>query len=72
MIPALILVEIASEPSCAPTTLERSSSSSTLSPPIRIVEASASASSKSFIPVIYALPPVIGSLTDGTDTSSPS
>ena len=42
---AFKLVEIASTPNCAPTTLECSSSSSSFSPPIRMVEARLYASS---------------------------
>ena len=72
MIPALIDVAIASEPSWAPTTLERSSESSSLSPPIRILWASMLASVMERIPEIWALPPAILSFTFGTERSSPS
>ena len=54
IIPALILVEIASEPSCAPTTFDLNSSRASLSPPILMVDASCSALSASSIPVICA------------------
>ena len=46
------LVAIASSPSCAATTLERSSFNSSFRPPIRIVDARFSASSAFFIPEI--------------------
>ena len=72
MAPASRLLSIASLPSWAPTTLERSSSSSRLSPPIRMVDARFCASSKEAIPVITAFPSVIGSFTAGELTTSPS
>ena len=56
---AFILVDMASCPSFAPTTLLLSSSSSRESEPIRIVEARFFASSYEVIPVICAVPPVI-------------
>ena len=62
---AFRLVLIAALPSCAPTTLERSSSSSSFSPPIRMVEARESASSKVKLPVICAFPSVITAFTPG-------
>ena len=46
------LVEMASSPSCAATTLERSSLNSSFNPPIRMVDARFSASCASAIPVI--------------------
>ena len=57
---ALRLVEIASCPSFAPTTLLLNSTSSVLSEPIRMVEANCSAFSAVSIPVIVASPLVIG------------
>ena len=57
--PALRLVLIASEPSVAPTILERTCLSVRGSAPIRIVVASCSASSYVEILLISALPPVI-------------
>ena len=50
-------------PSCAPTTSELISFSSTFSPPIRIVEAILSASSYDILPVICARPFSITVLT---------
>ena len=50
--PAFRLVLSACSPSCAPTTFERNSSSSSFSPPIRIVDARLSASSYVKSPVI--------------------
>ena len=70
--PASRLFSIASLPSCAPTTLERSSSSSRLSPPMRMVEARFCASSKEAMPVITAWPSVMGSFTAGELTTWPS
>ncbi len=66
------LVRTASSPSCAPTTFERSSESSSFNPPIRIWLAMRSASSKLAIPEICALPSVSASLTFGTLIKSPS
>ena len=56
---AFILVDMAVCPSFAPTTLLLSSSSSSESEPIRIVDARFFASSYEVIPVICALPPVM-------------
>ena len=72
MAPAFKLVLMASSPSCAPTTLERSSSSSRLSPPIRMEEAIRSASSKLMLPSMTAWPLLISALTFGTLINSPS
>ena len=72
MAPAFRLVEIASWPSFAPTTLERSSSSSNEREPIRIVAARFSASSKLPMPSIRHCPPVIGSFTFGAEIGWPS
>ena len=66
------LVEMASWPSCAATTLERSSESSRFRPPIRMVDASSSASWASAIPSIIACPSVISAFTLGTLTKCPS
>ena len=66
------LVRTASSPSCAPTTFERSSSSSSFSPPIRIWLAIRSASSKLVMPDICALPSVSAAWTFGTLIKSPS
>ena len=66
---ASTLVEMASSPSWAATTLERSSESSRFRPPIRMVEARFSASWASAIPSIWAWPSVISALTLGTLTN---
>ena len=63
--PALRLVEMASTPSWAPTTLECSSSSSSFRPPIRMVEARFSARSKDSMGEIWALPSVMTASTPG-------
>ncbi len=66
------LVRTASSPSCAPTTFERSSSSSSFSPPMRIWLARRSACSKVPMPEICALPSVSAASTFGTLMKSPS
>ena len=70
--PAFRLVLIACSPNWAPTTLERSSSSSSFNPPIRMVDARFSASSYEKFPVMYACPPVIAVWTLGLLIASPS
>ena len=69
---ALMEVETASEPSCAPTILSLNFSSESLRAPIRILEASLSASVRFPIPVITASPFVITTDTLGTDIKLPS
>ena len=71
-IPAVLLVLIASCPSCAPTICERSLCNSTFSPPIRIFDARLSASSMVLSPVITARPSVIAACTLGTEMNLPS
>ena len=70
--PAISDVRRASEPSLAPTTWEDSSLRVSGSAPILIVLARFDASSKSSIPSIWALPPLICSLTTGALTTAPS
>ena len=72
MAPAIRLVLIACCPSCAPTTLERSSSSSSFREPIRIIDASSFASSMDCCPLICALPSEITLCTTGELIVSPS
>ena len=59
------LVSIASSPSLAPTTFDVNSLSSTFNAPIRITEASCSASSNDSCPSIVQEPPVIAVLILG-------
>ena len=59
-------VVIASEPSCAPTTLERNSCNSSFNAPLRMLDARRSASSAFPIPLITACPSLITTPTRGT------
>ena len=72
MAAALMDDETAAEPSCAPTIFDLNSSSESFNAPIRILEASLSASVRFAIPVITASPFVIITDTLGTDIKLPS